>query len=190
LKCVVRNDHRAFESEQAHNLASNRDPSALFGVIEDNKGKWPQPELPGASNIEEAAVQQMDNGSGSSRLNDDGSVGDTGSCKTVPLALAEPENLPSTRSKALKGRDDVSSGEDSGNSERSVATGGSHSSGHGSCEGGGSRLRSKLLPLPGPGPATVPDVSSSTFAGGKPEMSSGIGEGDSRGADKGPLKGE
>jgi len=177
---VDRDGHHSFAQEQADSLSSKREISEVFGVLEDNEGKWPQPELPGANNLEEA-VHHMDKGSDSSRLHCAGSVGVTGSSKTLPLPPTEPDDLPTTRNKARQARSDLSSGEDSGDSEKNGTTGGSSSSGHGSDGGGAARqarprLRSKLL-LPLPGPSTAPK--SSTVGSGEPEIPSGAGDGES-----------
>ncbi len=171
--------HRPAAQELANSPSSNREINEVFGVLEDNEGKWPQPELPGANNIEET-VPQMNNGGGSSRLHCAGSVGFAGSSKTLQLAPAEPDDLPTTRDKARSARIELSSGED--------ATGDSSSGGHGSDDGGRARPRSKLpvlLPLPGPSTVQVPTVRSSTIANGEPEIPSGGGDDETRGAGKG-----
>ncbi len=176
---VDRDGHHFFVQEQANNFFSKKEISDVV----DTESKLPRPQLPGANNLEEV-VQHMDDGSGSSILHCAGSVGFTGSSKTLPLPPAEPDyDLPTTRNKAWKACSDSSSGEESSCSEKNGAAGDSNSSGHGSDGGGGACLRSKLL-LPLPGLSTAPNIRSSTIANAEPEITSVAGNGESRGAGK------
>ncbi len=178
-----RDDCSLFVPKKAVDLAAKTKISKGLGDLEDNERKWPQPELPGTNNIEEA-VQQTDHCSGSSRLRCAVRVGCTGSTgnTSFPLALAKSNDLPTTQNKAKKVRHDVLLGEDSGDSDKSGSTGCS-------CElGKGGEFHrdksSKLLPLPGSD--NIPaDADPSTIASGESEISSGGDNSCSKGADKG-----
>ncbi len=164
-------DHRPVEQDQSTSIAPKQGLRESFGVLEDNEGKWPQPELPGANNMEEAEQVERGSsrghGSGSSRLFCAGSVGYTG--KPFFLAAEEPNGLHASRRKAGKTNGDVSSGDDNGGSEKSSC------SGHEPATAEGSSRRLKLMPLPGPD--TILAESSGPVASEVPKLASCEGDG-------------